>query len=332
MLKVVIVGYGFMGRTHAGEVLASDKLELIAIVDKDIHKILSRSDEVKGNLATGSIKTESIRNINRYTSFEECLENEKPDAVHVCVHTNMHYEIAKMALEKGINVFIEKPLCLDLKQGQDLIRMAEKGGLTMMVGHVVRFMPPYQKLKKIINDYDYGKLEFLYMNRVSGLPLWGQWKTKQSDYGSSGGALFDLVIHDIDFVIYALGRPPDEITASNLPGKLSNHDYVSANWKYRQQNILVRIEGGNIFHSALPFRAGYMAKFENASIEYSTENPETIKVSDNKGTATIDAGKPELGFRNEISYFYECIENSVAPSECMPEASLRTIETCYRHI
>jgi len=332
MIKVVIVGFGFMGRTHASEILASKNLELIAIVDKSIDDILQRIDNEKGNLDTASINTESIRDINKYTSFEECLKSEQPDSVHVCVHTDMHYEIALEALKRGINVLIEKPLSLDLKECHDLINLARKKELTMMVGHVVRFMPAYRQLKGWINDNQFGRLEFLYLNRVSGIPLWGQWRSKQTDFGSSGGALFDLVLHDIDFVLYALGRPPDEITCNYLPGKLSNHDYVSADWKYKRKNINIRIEGGNIFHSQFPFRADFLARFEKASISYSTNKPEIFVVSDNDQTKTIDAGKPELGFRNEINYFYKCIENSSQPYECMPEDSLITIETCYRHI
>jgi len=332
MIKVVIVGFGFMGRTHASEIQSSKNLELIAIVDKDIDDILQGLDNVKGNLDVGSIGSESIRSINRYYSFTECLKNEKPDSVHVCVHTDMHYEIAHEALKRGINVLIEKPLSLDLKKGRDLINQAREKELTVMVGHVVRFMPAYRQLKTWINDNQFGRLEFLYMNRVSGIPLWGQWRSKQTDFGSSGGALFDLVIHDIDFVLYALGRPPDEITSNYLPGKLSNHDYVSADWKYNDKKIDIRVEGGNIFHSKFPFRAGFFARFEKASISYTTDKPEILVVSDNDQTKTIDAGKPELGFKNEINYFYKCIENSSQPYECMPEDSLKTIETCYRHI
>lgn len=332
MIKVVIVGFGFMGRTHAGEILDSSNLKLIAIVDENIDEILQRLNEEKGNLNIGSISAEMIQGTKLYHSLEECLEHEKPDSVHICVHTNMHYELAIMAMRKGINVLIEKPLCLDLKQGRDLIRITKETGLIMMVGHVVRFMPAYRQLKEWINNNQFGRLEFLYMTRVSGIPLWGQWRTKQTDFGSSGGALFDLLIHDIDFVIYALGKPPDEIRSTYLPGNLSNHDYISADWKYSDKKIHIRIEGGNTFHSAFPFRAGFIARFEKASVSYSTNKPEILIIADHDQIQTIDAGKPEHGFSNEIKYFYECIQNSAQPYECMPEDSLETLKTCYRHL
>ena len=75
-----------------------------------------------------------------------------------------------------------------------------------MVGHVVRFMPPYQKLKKWIDSKEFGNLKFLSLSRFCGIPSWGQWKEKNVK-DLSGGALFDLVIHDIDFANYLLGMP-----------------------------------------------------------------------------------------------------------------------------
>lgn len=321
-----------MGRTHATEILSHNNLELIALVDQDIDNILQNTSTEKGNLDTGSVSMELLDEVNKYKSYKECLDKEKPDSVHVCVHTDMHYEIAYEALERGINVFVEKPLSLNLEQGHDLIYLAKKKNLTLMVGHVVRFMPPYRQLRNWIGNNEFGKLEFLYLNRVSGIPLWGQWMDKQKEFGSSGGALFDLLIHDIDFAIFAMGGTPDRIISNCLPGKLSNHDYVSADWKYKDRKIDIRIEGGNIFHSQLPFRAAFLARFEKASISYSSDNPEMLLVSDNTKTRSFNAGKPELGFKNEIDYFYECIENSTEPVECMPEDSLKTIETCYRHI
>ena len=143
---------------------------------------------------------------HKYSNLDDCLQSEDIDAVNICVHTNLHYEMTKKALLRGKHVFLEKPFCLDIKQAEELINLAEEKKKILMVGHVVRFMPPYRKLKQWIDSKEFGELKFLSLSRFCGLPGWGQWKEK-SISGTSGGALFDLVIHDIDFANYVLGIP-----------------------------------------------------------------------------------------------------------------------------
>jgi predicted dehydrogenase len=200
-----------------------------------------------------------------------------------------------------------------------------------MVGHVVRFMPAYKILKSWIDSGEYGKLEFLSLFRFSGVPSWGQWLEKQKEFGSSGGALFDLVIHDIDFAQWVCGIP-DSIESYCLPGKLSNYDYVSALWKYQDENLHVKIEGGNTYHSDYPFQASFNARFRDASIFYSSQDPEQIIVASGSGIKLVPAGNPNDGFSGEVDYFIESIIHNRQPGECSPESALETIKICYRHI
>ena len=331
MKKVAVIGFGFMGMIHTLNILKNNDLQLVAIVDKSTQSIERNLRSKSGNFSTGEIEPDIINSIHKYTDLTDCLQKEELDAVHICVHTDLHYELAKEALIHDKHVFLEKPICLDIRQGKELINLAKVKGLILMVAHVVRFMPPYQKLKQWIDSKEFGELKFLSLSRFSGIPAWGQWKEKQTDFGSSGGALFDLLIHDIDFVNYILGRP-DSIKSNYLPGVLSKHDYISALWSYPQHNVEVKIEGGNIFHSNFPFHAGFMAQFEHASILYTTFKPEIIQISTNDKLREVPAGDPNEGFYIEIAYFASCINNNHQPLECMPGSSLETIQLCNNHL
>ena len=220
---------------------------------------------------------------------------------------------------------------MDIAQGETLIKLARKNNLLLMVGHVVRFMPAYRQLKQWINSGEYGTLKFLSLSRFSGVPVWGQWIEKQLAFGTSGGSLFDLVIHDIDFVQSVLGQP-DSIRSIVLPGKLSNQDYVNAFWKYKNSDVEVKIEGGNTFHSTFPFQAGFAAQFEKASVFYSNLKHETITISTDTELVSIPAGDANDGFSNEIEYFTDCMESKVSPVECMPESALLSVQICYDHL
>jgi len=329
-IKVVVVGFGFMGVTHTINILKNPGMELVAIVDKFPENIRKNLNEQLGNFSTGTIDEEIISRLNIYSSLDECLAAEKPDACVIAVHTDLHYELASMALNAGVHVFLEKPFSLSVDESRRMIELAREKNLVMMIGHVVRFMPAYQTLKHWIDSKEYGALKFLSLSRFSGLPAWGQWKEKRNSSGSSGGALFDLLIHDIDFAQWVMGVP-DTIQSVCLPGELSAHDYVNATWNYGS-GVTVKIEGGNIFHTDFPFQAGFFARFENASISFSSNSPNNIKVSTDTETLLVPAGDANKGFSGEINYFATCLKENAMPDMCTPESALRTIQICYRHI
>ena len=331
MQNVVVVGFGFMGITHSLNILKCKNLNLVAIVEKEVKSVSEKLNKDQGNLSTGTANATELQNIPVYETLEACLEKETVDAVHVCVHTDLHHPIVKLALERGLHVLVEKPFVLDLKKGEELIKLAKVKNRVLMVAHVVRFMSPYKILTGFVENKKFGNLKFLSLFRFSGLPVWGQWTDKQLDFGSSGGALFDLCIHDIDFAIFLLGKP-ETINSQVLPGKLSNHDYINATWKYPANNLTVQIEGGNIYHSKYPFQAGYTAVFENATVHYSTNNSGKIFIDNDLERKSIEAGNLEKGYLDEIELFAESIENGELPTEFAAGSALETIKLCYKHL
>lgn len=329
MINVAVIGFGFMGLTHAINVLKNRRMQLAAIITRDKDSIQSRLQQQTGNFSPGEIDESAILNTPVYPTLRECLKHEKVDAVLICLHTDLHYQVASEVMELGLHVFLEKPITLRLEEAKLLIALARQRQVKFMVGHVVRFMPAYKKLKSWIENEALGRLNFISLSRFSGLPAWGQWKEKQAQFGSSGGALFDLLIHDIDFLNFVLGRP-EKIESTTLSGSLSMHDYVMATWTYA--SLTAKVEGGNIFHSSFPFQAGYMARFEKASVLYSTQNPDSITICEDSNTKQVAVAPASEGFYNEIDYFAECIENDLDPYICMPESSLATLELCYQHV
>ena len=304
-------------------------MSLRAIITRNVHGIADKVNGQIGNFSSGEIDANTILNVPAYKTLHECLKNQEIDAVHICVHTDLHYEMATEAMSRGLHVFLEKPFCLRIEEGRLLIALAKQNKVKLMVGHVVRFMEPYRKLKEWIDTKQFGDLKFISLSRFTGLPSWGQWKEKQQSYGSSGGALFDLIIHDIDFLNYVLGTPL-KIDSNCYAGALSSQDYVSAHWYYK--GVRAKVEGGNTFHSSFPFQAGYLAQFENASAVYSSRLPHYIQICNDEKIDEVPAGDAGEGFYQEIDYFASCIENSTEPLECTPESSLKTIELCYNHV
>lgn len=326
-LRVAIVGFGFMGKTHAQNILKSENMLLTAIVDSNIN-LNNRSG---GNIETDGIAPDILSTIPNYRTLDDCLANESIDLAYICVHTLAHYELAMKSLENGLHVFIEKPFVLDVKEGHKLIEEAKRRNRKIGVGHVVRFMPAYSKLLDIYRNKTYGELKFISLSRFSGVPDWGDWKERRETFGSSGGALFDLVIHDIDFLQYMLGKP-DEMYCNYIDGYLSKHDYINTFWFYDQSKINAKIEGGNIFPSQFPFEASYRALFENAAVNWSSGSECRLNIiTDNEGQI-ITLENLSKGYQEEAEYFAKCILEDLYPEECSAESSLETIELCYRHV
>jgi len=329
--KVAVIGFGFMGMTHTANILKNSDLELVAIVNRDVANIERKLNAQSGNFAIEGIDPAKLAGVRKYSSLRECLSNEVLDAVHICVHTDLHYKMAREALEHGVHVLVEKPFTLDLEEGEELIELARAKNRVLMVAQVVRFMPVYRQLKAWVDDRTFGNLEFLSMTRFSGVPAWGQWQEKQTDFSSSGGALFDLLVHDIDFAQYMLGMP-DTVKSTYWPGYLSPQDYVTASWHYDNQDVEVKVEGGNLFHASFPFQAGFMARFTEASVQFGTQQPDVIQVATHKELYTVPVGSANEGFYEQIACFYRSIAAGRNPVDCSPESALQTIELCYKHL
>ncbi|HCC52696.1 MAG TPA: hypothetical protein DEQ30_12125 [Porphyromonadaceae bacterium] len=325
-LRVAVVGFGFMGKTHARNILNSSLMELTAIVDNRLDSI----SQVSGNIDTGEIPPEILAGIHTYNNVEACFAEESLDAVFVCVHTLSHYEIAMKALKQGLHVFLEKPFVLKIEEGETLIVEAGLRDLKLSVGHVVRYMPAYVKLHELYRNYTYGKLKYISMTRFSGIPGWGEWVRLRKDFGVSGGGLFDLVIHDIDFLQFMLGVP-DRVESKSVSGLLSKHDYVSAYWYYDHNDAFVKVEGGFTFHGKFPFEAAFKASFEDASVVWSSSHGHEMKVADNETLRVIALADANEGYFVEAEKFAASILNNDNPV-CMAESALDTIKLCYKHI
>ena len=326
-LRVAVIGFGFMGKTHAKNIIGSELMDLSAIVDNRAGAIT----QVSGNIDTGGINNDVLDKINKYNSLDECLANEKLDAAFVCVHTLLHYELAMKCLQNGLHVFIEKPFVINVEEGEQLIAEATKRNLILVVGHVVRFMPAYVKLREFYKAGTYGKMKFISLTRFAGVPNWGEWGNRRDDFGSSGGALFDLVIHDIDYMQYLLGMP-ESVDSVCLPGVLSEHDYVSAFWHYPDRDICVKVEGGLIFHSMFPFEATIKASFDKASIAWSSSNGHVMKIAYNDDLQEIELEDANDGYVIEDELFAGSILKRDSDMEHIACSALDTIKICYQHI
>ena len=169
-LRGGVIGVGYLGKFHAQKYKNNSEVELIGVCD-------GRPEQAQ--------KIAAELNVTAFSSVKEMLG--KVDLVTIAASTAAHYEIAKTFLQNGVHVNVEKPIAATLPQAEELVNLAAQKNLKLAVGHIERFNPAIVELKKHINN----------PTSVT-LTRWAPFNTRGSDVS----VLHDLMIHDIDLMLW----------------------------------------------------------------------------------------------------------------------------------
>lgn len=298
MIKVGLIGCGFMGAMHANCYKNIEDVKITAVAD--VRK------EKAEQLASGA----SI-----YGDGIDLINNADVDVIDICLPTYLHAEYAIKAMEKVGYVFVEKPVALTDEQAREMLEKSKQTGCKVQVGQVIRFWDEYVELKKIVQSGKFGKVINANFRRISPRPTWG-WENWLLDTSLSGGAAQDLHVHDIDYVLSLFGEPKNFKTVKNVLGETNS--YINTLMSY--DDFVVSVEGSWDLPESYPFQATFRVVFENATIENANGN--FICYTDN-GATEIKIEKKDLGsgvkggnisdlggYYNELVYFIEKVKKS----------------------
>ena len=191
MLKVGLIGCGFMGAMHANCYKNIEGVELVALAD-------IRREKAE-ELAVG---TKAVL----YGDGMELIEQADVDVIDICLPTFLHAKYALAAMDKVQYPFVEKPVTLPIEESEALLEKSEKTGCKVQIGQVIRFWDEYVALKEMVDHETYGRVVNANFRRISPRPDWG-WNDWLLDASLSGGAAQDLHIHDIDYTLSLFGEP-----------------------------------------------------------------------------------------------------------------------------
>jgi len=296
MLKVGLIGCGFMGTMHANCYKNIEGVELVAFADL-------REDFAK-KLAEGT-------NAVIYSDGKDLIANADVDIIDICLPTYLHAEYAILAMDKAKYVFVEKPVALTEDEGAKMLEKAKETGANVQVGQVIRFWDEYVELAKIIASGKYGKIVNANFRRISPVPTWG-WNDWLLKHELSGGAAQDLHIHDMDYVLSQFGKPNTIKSVKNIIGGKSS--YINSLLTY--DDFVVGVEGTWDLPGTHPFEATFRVVFENAVVEngggkfmlYTNEEATEIKIEKKDLGEGFEGGNiSDLGgYYNELVYFTDC--------------------------
>lgn len=322
MLRVGIVGLGFMGQMHFRCYKASGEAEIAAICDADESKLKGEGGTA-GNIP-GTEEPLDLSGIELFTDFGKMLDEAELDAVSVTLPTHMHRDFTVKALEAGFNVLCEKPMAIDQAQCEDMIAAAKKSGKVLQIGHCIRFWPEYARTKELIESGDYGAAIAASFRRLSATPTWS-WDNWLMGGSKSGGALLDLHIHDADFVQYVFGMPKT-VYSRGVKGPSGDFDHIVTHYNYDDEKV-VTAEGGWIMMPGFGFEMSFNILFEKATIVFDSTREPALKLFDaDAEEAIIPETEAGDGYSLEIAHFLKLVSGQKVPEIITPIDSLNSVK------
>ncbi len=325
MIRVGLVGYGFMGKMHADCYAASGQAQIVSVADVES----DRRDEATAKLGC---KT--------FDGIEALLNGAELDGVDICTPTYLHEEHVLAAVAAGKDIFCEKPLSLTTESCERMISAAESAGVKLMVGHVVRFWPDCVALKSVLDSGRLGKPVWASARRLSARATWA-WQGWLQDPARSGGAILDLHIHDLDFLAWVLGRP-GQVVSAGVRTAAGAFDTALTICIGHANGASSQAEGCLAMPDGFPFTSQLLAVCEKGSVAFDItaspslvvrpagapeEYPEIPEVA--AGSAEAGGNVSSLGgYYNEIVYFLDCIRENKRPETITPEEAAYAVRLC----
>jgi UDP-2-acetamido-3-amino-2,3-dideoxy-glucuronate N-acetyltransferase len=290
--KICVVGGGKWGQNHIKTLYQLGNLSGIVEANTERLNELLKLYPVEG-----------------FTELEQALERDF-DGFTVAVPAPLHFEVAKKIIESGKSVLVEKPMTLSAETSAELVQLAEKNGVQLMVGHVLLFHPAIRKIKEIIESGELGNLYYLYSNRLN----LGTVRTEENVFWS-------FAPHDISVLDYFVGHPAEKIvskgskflqekvydvtiTQLDYPDNVHAHIFVSWLHPFKEQRLVVIGSKGMIsFDDAT---AEKEIKFYDKRIDFEKGIP--VKVENPTKIIPYEQTQP---LTEELKYFIEHLDKKI---------------------
>lgn len=325
MVRLAIIGAGFMGSMHAEVYSQLPNVKIAAIIDERGEKAKSLAEKV------GAIP---------YLTADTVLKKEDITIVDICLPTFLHKEFVIKAAEAGKDIVCEKPIALTLEDAKEMVNICKAKKVKFMVAHVIRFWPEYAFVKKNYDQGRFGQLITITCTRLSPKPTWG-WQNWLLDNKRSGGALFDLHIHDVDYILYLLGKKPVSLYSKGTFSPEEGYTHVFTTYNF-QDGVTAFAEGGWDMTSNFPFEMKFIAQFEKAIVDFdSTSNPTlTVYYADGRidrpqlerKTSQVSGGNiSDLGgYFFELNYFIDHVVHNKEFQVITPEDAVQSLDVVIK--
>src|SRR5437879_1673802 len=290
-INVAVVGVGYWGKNLA----------------RNFHELGALAMLCDGERSVEERCGHEYKSVRFCGDFSVVLRDPSISAIALATPATTHYEMAKAALEAGKDVFVEKPLAIDVKQGEDLVNLAAAQHRVLMVGHILRYHPAILKLQQLIQDGALGQINYLYSNRLNI----GKIRTEEN-------ILWSFAPHDISVMLSLLNEMPVRVscqggaylnrhvfdaTLSQLDFQGGVHANVFVSWLHpvkEQRLVVVGSEKMAVFDDT----AEHKLVLYPHKVEWRNRVPMAVKA--NGENVPLDDREP---LHAECQHFLDCVES-----------------------
>jgi predicted dehydrogenase len=331
-LGVGIVGLGFMGRTHLAAFRAANAAghanRLVAVCDSDPQRRQGLA-AAAGNMKTGADAERMFdpAQVRGYATAAELFADREVELVSICTQTPTHVELALAALAAGKHVLLEKPVALTSADAERLARAAATSKGLCMPAMCIRFWPAWSWVKRAIDERRFGAVRSAVFRRLGTAPQWAP--GFYGDPEQSGGALFDLHVHDADFVRFCFGDARSVTSTGSL-------EHVTTLYRFANGPAHVVAEGGWDHTPGFAFKMAFTVVFERATADYDFGRASELLLAQD-GQSEPVALEPLNGYDGEVRHLLDAIASGSRKLDAtmadalahtrMLEAERRSIET-----
>ncbi len=312
-IQVAVVGMGYWGKNLVRNLHALDALAVVCDDDPDRRVIVEQQ----------------YPSVRFTPDFHDVLADKALDAVMLATPAATHGEMTKAALEAGKDVFVEKPLALDVVDADELIALADKHQRILMVGHILRYHPAVIRLMELVNDGALGKLEYVYSNRLN----MGKIRTEEN-------ILWSFAPHDVSVMLALLGEEPTQVTCQGgaylntgiydvtmsqfvFPSGVRGHIFVSWLHPFKEQRlVLVGSEKMAVFDDTAEDK---LVLYPHR-VQWKGRVPTAVKAA-----AEADSLEPREPLRAECEHFLDCVRTRRRPTTDGSEGLrvLKVLQACH---
>lgn len=331
MLRVGIVGIGFMGMMHYLAYQKVRGVKVAAVCSRDKKKLAGDWREIKGNFGPPGEQMD-LKGVQPYERWEDLIADPRIDLIDNCLPPDLHASVTIAALKAGKHVLVEKPIALTSAEAERMVAAARHSGKQLMIAQVLPFFPEYAFALKAIRGGKYGKLLGGNFKRMISEPSWMKdfWNPKKV-----GGPLVDLHIHDAHFIRLACGMPSGLFSSGRLRGDVV--EFASTQFLYPKENLAVTATSGVLGQQGRSFTHAFEIYLEKATLLYDfavLDGKPTLSMPLTVLTADGKVAQPKLpegdAFVGELTEAVKAIRTDEPSSLLAGELAMDALALCHK--
>jgi predicted dehydrogenase len=330
MVRIGIVGLGFMGMNHYRAAAGLRGGKVTALCSRDPKKLAGDWRGIRGNFGPPGTRMD-LGKVKRYSSLDALLADTDVDLIDVCTPTHLHADMALQALGAGKHVLVEKAIALEPREADQMVKTAARAGKLLMVAHVLPFIPEFAFAYQAIRGGEYGKLLGGHFKRIISKP---DWSDEIADASKTGGPAVDLHIHDTHFLGLVAGVPA-RVFSSGVVGADGAVSYLTTQYLYGQGGPALSCSSGAVAMGGRPFVHGFEIYLERATLVFeSGATPLTLLTADGKGKVPRLKGgdDPVAGFTAEIQAAVDGVAAGKEPELLGGRLARDALVLCHKEI